>query len=256
MRIDKIVMSLKLFIVVSLLVLMVFGCKGKDQQQTPAGVTSTETAGVQQGKEPASAPGEAGPSVTEPGTETAAPGAAAPRILSLDLSPRMPVIGDSVKAIVKTTGTEEYPVNIQYQWSHNDVLLSEESDSLLLAAADFKKGDKVTLRVIPDSGNRKGAPMTIVLTVANAAPVIKSSQTSIKFDGNTYTYQVKASDPDGDPVSISLITAPEGMTISQTGFIQWAVPQSVKGQIPVTVSVTDGQGGETLQNFTLEIRQR
>ena len=71
-----------------------------------------------------------------------------------------------------------------------------------------------------------------------------------------YTYQVKSSDPDGDPVAFALITAPEGMTISQAGLIRWSVPQSVKGQIPVTVSVTDGQGGETLQNFTLEIRQR
>ena len=185
MRINKTVMGLKLIGILSLLVLIVFGCKGKDQQQTPAGVPSTGTAGVQQTGEAASAPPDTGASANAPVTETVAPGAVSPRIVSLDLSPRMPVTGDRVKAVVKTTGTEEYPVNVQYQWSHNDELLAEESDSLYLTPADFKKGDKIILRVIPDNGSQKGPPMTIVLTVANAAPVIESSQTSIRFDGNS-----------------------------------------------------------------------
>lgn len=253
MHFDKNMTGLRLSIIAFLLALALTGCKGKEEQ-TPAGAPSTGTAGIQQGGETLPSPGESGPSETPAGTEGGVPGSTAPRIVTLDLSPRLPVTGDRVRAIVKTTGTEENPVSVEYQWSHNDQPVSGDSDTLYLNPAEFKRGDKITLKVVPYNSDRRGTPMTIVFTLADAAPVIKSSTASIMFDGTTYTYQVKASDPDGDPVSFSLVTAPEGMTINQTGHIRWTVPAGVKGQIPVTVSVTDGQGGETLQNFTLEIR--
>jgi hypothetical protein len=44
------------------------------------------------------------------------------------------------------------------------------------------------------------------------------------------------------------------MTINpSTGLIRWNVPADFKGRAPVTVSVTDGYGGEAMQSFTLEI---
>ncbi len=44
------------------------------------------------------------------------------------------------------------------------------------------------------------------------------------------------------------------MTIdSSTGLIKWKVPPEFTGKTPITISVTDGHGGESLQNLTLEI---
>lgn len=44
------------------------------------------------------------------------------------------------------------------------------------------------------------------------------------------------------------------MTIdSSKGLIKWNVPPEFKGKTTFTVSVTDGNGGEAMQSFTLEI---
>lgn len=38
-----------------------------------------------------------------------------------------------------------------------------------------------------------------------------------------------------------------------TGLIKWNIPQDFKGKAPVTISVTDGHGGEILYNFDVTI---
>jgi hypothetical protein len=45
------------------------------------------------------------------------------------------------------------------------------------------------------------------------------------------------------------------MTIDpSSGLIKWNVPPSFKGKAPITVSVSDGHGRESLQSFTIEIK--
>jgi hypothetical protein len=39
------------------------------------------------------------------------------------------------------------------------------------------------------------------------------------------------------------------MTIEAAGFIKWDIPPQFAGKAPVTVSVTDGHGGEAVYNF-------
>jgi len=45
------------------------------------------------------------------------------------------------------------------------------------------------------------------------------------------------------------------MTIKPlSGVIKWNVPPDFKGKAPITVSVSDGRGRESLQSFTIEIK--
>ncbi len=74
------------------------------------------------------------------------------------------------------------------------------------------------------------------------------------FDGKKYTYQVNASDSDGDSLTFNLDKAPDGMKIDkQTGLITWLVAPDVTGSFSAQVSVTDGHGGKSLYNFTVNI---
>ncbi len=74
------------------------------------------------------------------------------------------------------------------------------------------------------------------------------------FDGKIYAFQVKATDPDGDSLTYSIKTPPAGMTIDpSTGLVKWDVPPEFKGRASVSVSVTDGHGGEAIQSLTIEI---
>ena len=154
---------------------------------------------------------------------------------------------------VATFDKEDNDVSLTYYWSKNGSQLSETSDTLSLSD-NFKRGDKIDLTVVPDDGKRKGNPVSVSIFVANSPPVINPSDETSKFDRKQFSHQVKATDPDGDPLTYALKAGPPGMTIdASTGLITWPVPTDFKGTAQITVSVTDGYGGETLESFTVNI---
>ena len=72
----------------------------------------------------------------------------------------------------------------------------------------------------------------------NSAPLIVSTAITTATEGALYTYEVEATDPEGDALTYSLTTSPTGMTInSSTGVITW-IPTAV-GSYEVTVEVSD-----------------
>jgi RHS repeat-associated protein len=72
--------------------------------------------------------------------------------------------------------------------------------------------------------------------------------------GLVYQYQVVATDPEGAPVSFSLLQSPAGMTIdSASGLIQWTPTAAEVGTNNVTVAASDPQGARALQNFSIVV---
>lgn len=248
---EKRCLTKSVFIIILLSAFIFSGCKGKEVSQPVSGPPATEISD-QQGK--GITPQQVAPSQVPVQSMPVTPANTPPRITSLNVTPQIPGVGDKVKAEVVASDREGDRVDISYEWSKNDVALFETSDTLLLSV-DFKRGDKISLRVIPDDGKSKGMPLSVVMFVANSSPVIKPSPETFRFDGNVYSYQVKAADPDGDPLSYSLNSAPAGMTIDPlTGLIKWEVPPDFRGKTPITFSVTDGHGGEASQSYNLEIK--
>lgn len=83
----------------------------------------------------------------------------------------------------------------------------------------------------------------------NHVPEISSSPVTNILLGADYSYDVEASDPDGDSLTFSLETSPTGMTINATtGEISWN-PGSL-GSYPVSVKVSDGDLFDT-QDFNI-----
>ena len=88
-------------------------------------------------------------------------------------------------------------------------------------------------------------------TPVNHAPSITSEPVTTVTVDELYTYDVNATDPDGDTLTYSLTTSPTGMTIdSATGVISWT-PTS-EGDYAVVVMVSDGALNDT-QNFTITV---
>lgn len=86
----------------------------------------------------------------------------------------------------------------------------------------------------------------------NTAPVITSTAIATATVGIAYTYDVNATDADGDTLSYLLTTNPTGMTInSTTGLISWTPTAS--GTYNVTVSVSDGKGGVVNQSLAITV---
>jgi len=85
----------------------------------------------------------------------------------------------------------------------------------------------------------------------NNAPVINSSPITNSLNNVLYTYNVVATDTDGDTLTYSLTSSPTGMTIdSSTGVISWT-PNAI-GDYNVTLKVSDGASFDT-QSFTITI---
>ena len=96
--------------------------------------------------------------------------------------------------------------------------------------------------------------LRVVVPVANAAPAVTSTPVGPATVGSPYRYAVTATDPDGDPVSFALTTAPAGMAIDAgTGVLTWTPGVGQIGDHAVVIEVSDGRGGVTTQSFTLPV---
>ena len=89
----------------------------------------------------------------------------------------------------------------------------------------------------------------------NKVPIITSTPSTLAEVDGLYTYDVNATDPDGDTLTYSLAVKPDGMTIvSATGVISWTPTTAQIGDNPVTVKVSDGALDIT-QNFTIVVSE-
>jgi hypothetical protein len=83
-------------------------------------------------------------------------------------------------------------------------------------------------------------------------PVIVSTPPTTAEIGVLYTYDVDATDLDGDTLVYQLNAAPEGMTIHPaSGLVEWM--PSANGEFPVAVTVSDGNGGVAQQQWTIAV---
>ncbi|MFP6843727.1 MAG: Ig-like domain-containing protein, partial [Thalassolituus sp.] len=117
--------------------------------------------------------------------------------------------------------------------------------------------------MVADGGENGAAAASLSWTISvdavNDAPIITSVAPTMATEDSPYTYQIAVTDPDdannGTDLNFTLVTAPEGMTVSATGAIEWT-PVGDEGTVDVTIEVADG--GENgvqpaSQNFTIAV---
>jgi len=98
--------------------------------------------------------------------------------------------------------------------------------------------------------------ITVIVNEVNLAPVITSAPVTVATEEVLYSYDVDATDPDGDPLTYALTTSPAGMTIdSATGLVQWTPSATQAGSHNVTVEVSDGRGGSDSQSYAIAVAE-
>ena len=86
----------------------------------------------------------------------------------------------------------------------------------------------------------------------NNPPTIVSTPVTTAEAGQTYSYQVNATDPEEDSLIYGFASRPETMSIDpDTGEIVWT--PTLGGDYEVEILVFDDLGARTQQNFTLEV---
>jgi len=92
--------------------------------------------------------------------------------------------------------------------------------------------------------------------LASNAPVVKTPPNVTIYEGQAWSYQVEATDSDGDKLSYSTKGLPASLYIDKnTGFIKGTIEANAN-TFPVTLKVTDATGLGTEVNFVLTVVAR
>jgi MYXO-CTERM domain-containing protein len=94
---------------------------------------------------------------------------------------------------------------------------------------------------------------TIVVRVNNVPPVITSVPPSTARTDEEYLYTVTATDIPTDPLTYELLRGPDDMTMSSDGVVHWTPPAGGALRVAVRIRVTDDDGGEALQDWTIDV---
>jgi choline dehydrogenase-like flavoprotein len=172
------------------------------------------------------------------------------------IEPQMPTIQNDLKVHEKSTDADGDSIFFSYQWEKNGAALMDERKDTL-ERTRFKKGDSISVTVVPDDREIMGAPKrSDPVRISNSPPAIVSSPPS-SIEGTKYVYQVKVNDPDDDPIKFGLKSGPKGMKIDpESGLIHWQIRKEDKGTHSIEIEVLDNEGARSYQQYTLAIEVR
>ena len=181
---------------------------------------------------------------------------AAPLVSEVWIEPQTPTVQNDLKVREKSTDADEDSIFFSYQWEINGApLMGERKDTL--ERVRFKKGDLISVTIVPDDREIMGSPKkSEPVKIANSPPAIVSSPPT-SIEGTKYIYQVKANDPDNDPITFTLKSGPKGMTIDpKSGLLQWQIRAEDKGTHTIEIEVSDNEGAKSYQQYSLAIEVR
>lgn len=232
----------------SLAIFVILGCKASDNTGQ---INTAETARPEQfaagGEQVSKSVGDEPTAALQPNRS--------PILKSVDVTPDQPKLGDTIIVTPVIVDPDNDNVTIVYKWQRNGEILPETSDTLFLDKERFRRGDALSVIIIPSDGKAEGNTGMLNIVLPNTPPEIVSSPSEARYEKRKFIYALKAVDKDLDPIRFSLKTAPAGMVIDQrSGVIEWVVPVNVVTGTVVKVGAQDDFGGEAIQSFSFEPR--
>lgn len=140
---------------------------------------------------------------------------------------------------------------ITYDWSSPDGGTISGSGSTITWTAPSTEGNYTIVCEVSDGKASDSASVNIIVSETNHPPTIDSTSITVATKDEPYIYDVEANDLDGDSLTYSLTTKPDGMNINpSTGLITWT--PSATGDFNVNVRVSDGELFDT-QSYTITV---
>ncbi|MGL6073356.1 MAG: FG-GAP-like repeat-containing protein [Fimbriiglobus sp.] len=112
----------------------------------------------------------------------------------------------------------------------------------------------VTLVARDAGGAAAVQSFAIDVRTPNRAPTITNNPPATVPQGGLFRYDILATDPDREPLFFDLLTGPVGMTVDALGRVRWQTSTTTPlGNVPISVRVRDGRGGEETRSFNLGV---
>jgi Putative Ig domain len=178
---------------------------------------------------------------------------APPVIRSVALEQEVTSAGSRLLAKVDSFDADQDDIQYQFRWLRNDKVVSEGSEHSVVLS-DLAENDIVTVEATPYDHDGAGKPLRASPQVSGNNPPQILSTPMMMSSAERYEYDVRAKDPDGDPVSFELDSAPSGMTIDRAvGRVVWKPGAGISGIHHVKIIATDGKGARVWQEFDLSV---
>jgi hypothetical protein len=172
------------------------------------------------------------------------------------IEPKVAYAKDNLKVKIKSSDKDGDFIYYTYRWDKNGIVMPDERGEVL-EKGRFKKGDSITVTVTPDDREVQGPPKKSEPVIISNSPPIITSFPPTSVEGMTYLYQVRADDPDNDPITFTLKSAPKGMEIEkETGLIRWVIRKEDIGVHSIEIETNDNAGAKSLQRYTLIVEFR
>jgi hypothetical protein len=174
-----------------------------------------------------------------------------PSLSSIKIMPEVFKPGDKISVEAEATDPDNDLVTLFYEWKLNG--LPAGLDTRM--EGTLKRGDEFSVLVTPHDGEKYGKALLLQREVSNMPPEFQQNEKyDFRFEGQTYTFQARATDPDEDDITFALKSGPKDMTVdSETGYVKWVVPADFSGDQTFVLTASDGHGGEAIQSFELSI---
>ncbi len=170
-----------------------------------------------------------------------------PLIQKAGLAPSMPVVSSMIETEVTAYDADGDNISFQYHWTLNGRFAGEEG----YIKTALKRGDVIMVEITPFDGEEHGQSVKLKGSVFNSLPTV--SEGAPVLNGNVYTYQIRASDPDNDILTYTLEQGPEGLKVSPSGLITWKVNREDSGTHEIKVLISDNNGGKIILPLTTRI---
>ncbi|KNH15423.1 hypothetical protein ACS78_26955, partial [Priestia megaterium] len=162
-----------------------------------------------------------------------------------------PVVG-----VVVGTDVDGNPLSYQLQNGPTNGIAVVNADGIFSYQPNlnFNGTDQFTVLVSDGQGGTAVSTVTINVIPVNDPPITSNVSFTIAED-STLINQVVAVDPDGDPLTFSLQTAPGNGTavVNADGTFSYQPNLNFNGTDQFTVLVSDGQGGTAVSTVTVTV---
>jgi len=142
--------------------------------------------------------------------------------------------------------------SLTYQWSANRGSISGEGPVVTWTAPEAAGNYTITVSVSDGNGSQVTSYLSIQVT-ANNPPTIESldiGEDEVTVSANCHIVCV-AADRDGGVLSYDW-SASGGSISGEDSLVSWTAPEAV-GTYTITVTVTDGQGGEDTASLDIDV---
>lgn len=165
-------------------------------------------------------------------------------IKSLTLQPAFPNRDQTVAALLEWEPQGRSGMAVSYEWFVNEVSV-ETGQTGELVLGKYHPGDRVnvTATIIgpdgkPLASDRSRRPIVI----QNRPPALEGGLEEFQKTDKELIGHIRSSDPDGDKVTVKLVSGPAGLTVQPDGTVLWPVAHIQLGKHELTVELEDERG--------------